>query len=114
MTQIKTKEEFQEKQKQLEKDYRTKPKNPKYKVTPNLTPRGIDIIMRLQNKSLDTTGERSYTLNEDIVNARMKSKHEIIKDAQKNASRIKGLKDSLEKFQSQPKTKNETNEPITD
>lgn len=114
MTQVKTKEEYQNKQKQLEKDYRAKPKNPKYNVTPNLTPRGTDIIKRLQNKSLDTTGERSYTLNEDIVNARMKNKQELIRDAQNNASRIKDLKESLEKFQSQSKPKTETDGPNTD
>lgn len=83
-------------------------RNPKFTVHPNLTPRGRDILLRLQNKSLDVTGERSYTLNEEIVNARLKSRHELFADARANQAKINNLQNSLKEnakkqIQSQPK-----------
>lgn len=88
-------------------------KNPKYTVHPNLTPRGKDILRRLQNKSLDTTGERSYTLNEEIVNARLKSRHELFADARANQAKINNLQNSLKenaKKQIQSQSKSQTND----
>lgn len=106
--QVNTKEEFQAKSKQMERDFKKRKINPKHIVTPNLTPRGRDILMRLKNKSLDTTGEKSYTLNEDIVNSRFMSKHELIQASKKNNEKIGKLKDQLTNS-SITITKNETN-----
>lgn len=104
-TGAKSKQEFQERSKQMEKDFKKKKINPNHIVTPNLTPRGRDILMRLKSKSLDTTGERSYTLNEDIVNSRFMSKHELIQASKRNNEKIDQLKNQL----TNTITKNETN-----
>lgn len=95
--QVKTKADFQAKHAQEKKDFlkNKKRKNPNHVVTPNLTPRGRDIKMRLQNKSLDTEGERSYTLNEDIVNTRFMSKHELRAAAEANQKKINSIQESL-------------------
>lgn len=94
--QVKTKEDFKEKMSTLEQEFITRKKHPKYRVSPNLTPRGRDILMRLNNKSLSLQGERSYTQNEEIVNARLMSKHELKAAATDNARKIDGLKKGLE------------------
>lgn len=102
--QVQTKEEYkarQAKEEQLYKDSKLK-KNPNHRVTPNLTPRGRDILMRLQNKSIDTDGERSYTLNEDIVNSRRMNKHELAEAHRRNNAKIEELKKTLNETSNKP------------
>lgn len=93
-----TKEQYKARQAKEEQQYKDskKKKNPNHRVTPNLTPRGRDILMRLQNKSLDTEGERSYTLNEDIVNSRRMNKHELAEAHRRNIEKVDKLKKDLE------------------
>lgn len=85
-----------------------KPKNTKYKVHPNLTPRGKDIMIRLRNKSLVTSGGDNYTLDDEIVRASRYNKKDLINKARENAEKIQGYEKELSK----PKPKPE--EPKTD
>lgn len=113
-TEVKSKKDFQEKQKKMEQDYKRKSKNPNHIVHPNLTPRGRDILMRLQNKSLDTEGNRQYTMNEDIVNARTMSVQELRAAAQRNQAKIEQLRASLESNASKKKTDDESKKKTDD
>lgn len=107
MTQVKTKAEYKAKQEKAELEFRRRSKNPNHIVRPGLTPRGSDILMRLNNKSLDLTGERSYTLNEDIVNAKNMSRHELIHAAKLNQEKISKLQNSLKSKEAEIQQKQE-------
>lgn len=111
---VSNKEEYKAKQQEMEREFKKKKKNPNHVVTPNLTPRGKDILMRLQNKSLDLEGDRSYTLNEDIVNARRMNKHQLMEAARQNESKIQGLQKTLNETNKKPLTKPKSNESNND
>lgn len=73
-----------------------KKKDSKYRVKPNLTPRGKDIMMRLKNRSLNAIGGDNYTLDEEIVETRRLDKVELINRARLNHEKIKGLETKAE------------------
>lgn len=84
-----------------------KRKNEKYRVIPNLSYRGKDIMSRLKNGSLKPQSSGEYSLLPEIDETRRMSQLDIKRKAQENAHKIKGYQDDLGK-QPQPQTVSQT------
>lgn len=72
-------------------------RDPKFRVIPNLSLKGKDIMKRLQNRSLILDGMTgNYTLEEQWDAMRRMTKADAILAAQKNANQIKELSNKLQ------------------
>lgn len=76
----------------------TKQRDPKFRVIPNLSLRGKDIMTRYKNGTLRMTLEGQYSINEKIDESRRMTKQDIINAARDNNSKIEGYKLNLEKL----------------
>lgn len=80
------------------KEAQTKPTqvNPKYRVIPNLSLKGKDIMTRIKNRSLipDRSGQ-IYSLDDKIDTSRKMSKLDLLNEMQKNDRQISDLKSKL-------------------
>lgn len=74
----------------MSKTTKAKREESKYRVIPNLTPRGSDILRRIKNRSLKTepNDASDYTDNEEIVRASRLSKKDLITRARENQEKI--------------------------
>lgn len=73
-----------------------KPKDPRFRVVPNLSLRGTDIMKRLKNGSLKVdvkTGQ--YSIDDEIDASRRMTKADIINASRKNFQNINNLNNKL-------------------
>lgn len=91
----------------MSKTTKAKREESKYRVIPNLTPRGTDILRRIQNRSLKTEAqdETAYTENDEVVRASRLSKKDLINKARDNQEKIIQLERDILKIQNRPKPK---------
>lgn len=75
----------------------TRKRDPKFKVIPNLSLKGKDIMNRLKNNSLQLQHSGQYSLEEEIDNSRRLSKVEIMHKAKENLENINNLTSKLNK-----------------
>lgn len=73
----------------------TKKRDPKFKVIPNLSLRGKDIIQRLNNRSLRAEPDGVYSMDEKIDATRRMRKLDILTEANKNSNEINNLTNKL-------------------
>lgn len=73
-----------------------RPKSNKFKVIPNLSLKGKDILTRLRNRSLTLGANGQYALDEKIDQVRRMSKIDIAREALSNQQRINNLTNKIQ------------------
>lgn len=96
-TQVKTKEDFKSKMEQLRIESRKKPKDPKYRVHPNLSIRGKELLTRIKSRNikLDNSGQQ-YIMDEEILKLSRMNKKDVINEHREGAQKINSLKNKLQ------------------
>lgn len=74
-----------------------KPKSNRFKVIPNLSLTGKDILTRLRNRSLTLNQGGQYILDEKIDQVRRMSKIDIAREALSNQKKINNLNQKLQR-----------------
>jgi len=74
-----------------------KQKNPKFRVVPNLSLKGPEIMRRLKNRSLNLEHGGQYSIDEEIQASLKLDKVELKNKARENAQKIADLAKKLDK-----------------
>lgn len=69
--------------------------NPKFRVIPNLSLKGRDIMTRLKNRSLILNASGQYEINEAIDATRRMTKLDILNEMKRNSSKINEIQSIL-------------------
>lgn len=73
----------------------TKKRDPKYRVIPNLSIRGKDLIKRINNRSILPEPDGVYSLDDKIDETRRMSKLDVSREMLKNQKEINSLTSKL-------------------